>query len=159
MKIHGNIAVDARQDSSRRGVQKWSLLRFMTHRKWISFSSLSIFPSTSWTHYIDYFEYISLTKCHLDLFDLTQTSILPCFDVFWFFLVQLWWYGGVIPHAKLWILYFLSFKTWTSQPRTNQRHHHPWAAHWTIPGRCRRSWLLDFMIAHYCLFDLDKVLF
>lgn len=79
--------------------------------------------------------------------------------MFWFlfFFLSIYDDAGVIPHSKLWILYFLSFKTWTSQPRTNQRHQHPWAAHWTIPGQCRSSWLLDFVIANYCLFDLDSL--
>ncbi len=33
----------------------------------------------------------------------------------------------------------LSCKTCTSQPRTDQRHQHPWAAYRTLPGQCCSS--------------------
>ncbi len=79
---------------------------------------------------------------------------------------------------------FLSFKTWTSQPWTDQRHQHPWATHWTLPGQCCSStgalirlqfvlitshqianWCPElyspylFWISHKCLFYLDNVVF
>lgn len=32
-------------------------------------------------------------------------------------------------------VFFLSFKTWTSQPWTDQWHEHSWAVYWTLPGQ------------------------